>query len=137
MTRRRRISAIAIAVFAITASVVTAVHFQSRRGIIGCGGTRVDSDLSAIVVVLRLFRQTSGRLPTEAEGLNALVVRPSDVGAWTQLFRTLPTDPWARPYQYRVAPDRPEGFDLFTLGPDATTDSDDIHFPARQGLTNR
>src|SRR5262249_6901354 len=83
-------------------------------------------DLLSISTQVRLFERVCGRLPTTEEGLKALIERPPNVAEWRQLLVQIPLDPWSRPYQYRLAPDRPLGFDLFSLGPDPKNASDDI-----------
>ena len=49
------------------------------------------------------FCEDVGRLPTEVEGLESLVLRPQGVERWNGPYmRVVPLDPWGRPYSYHV-----------------------------------
>ena len=64
---------------------------------------------------LQMFRYDTGRYPTTAEGLELLVRN-----RWQKpylLDKTVPTDPWGRPYFYRC-PGQFGDFDVFSLGRD-------------------
>ncbi|PYJ09625.1 MAG: hypothetical protein DMF06_09335 [Verrucomicrobia bacterium] len=96
--------------------------------------TRVDvhEDIRVIAIGVREFQFVCGRLPTNEEGLKALIERPPNVAAWRQTLVEIPLDPWSHPYQYRLAPERPLGFDVFSLGRDPKDSSDDVHYESRQ-----
>lgn len=68
---------------------------------------------------LDLFKLDVGRYPNDAEGLRALVERPSTVQGWNGPYmkKGLPTDPWGAAYQYKN-PGRNAGPDVFSLGSD-------------------
>lgn len=69
---------------------------------------------------LDIFRLETGRYPTSQEGLRALVERPGDLPRWNGPYlkkRTVPADPWDRPYHYR-SPGQHGEYDLYTLGRD-------------------
>lgn len=69
---------------------------------------------------LDIFRLETGRYPTSQEGLRALVEQPGDLPNWNGPYlkkRTVPDDPWDRPYQYR-SPGQHGEYDLYTLGRD-------------------
>jgi general secretion pathway protein G len=61
-----------------------------------------------------------GRVPSDSEGLKALLTAPSDAPNWdgpyTKKSASL-IDPWGRPYLYR-SPGRHSDFDVYTLGAD-------------------
>ncbi|MGX9857311.1 type II secretion system major pseudopilin GspG (plasmid) [Limimaricola variabilis] len=69
---------------------------------------------------LQLYYLDTGRYPTEAEGLDALIAMPSGLADWRGPYLEGPdglTDPWGRRFLYRYpAPDG--GFELLTLGRD-------------------
>lgn len=70
--------------------------------------------------VLDLYRLEIGRYPTEQEGLESLVERPPQLGAWNGPYlknRDALTDPWGKPYGYR-SPGEHGDYDLYTLGAD-------------------
>ncbi len=67
---------------------------------------------------LDAFRLDTGRYPTTAEGLNALVTNPGAEG-WNgpYLKKGIPNDAWKKPYQYQ-APGSHGDYDLFSYGAD-------------------
>ncbi len=72
-------------------------------------------ELYALRIALERFREATGRYPTEAEGLKALVVDPG-VPGWNGNYVTVvKPDPWSTPYHYALTPDGP---DLRSCGPD-------------------
>jgi general secretion pathway protein G len=78
--------------------------------------------IQTIASGLDLFLLDIGRYPTEQEGLPALVTAPPGLGRWAGPYvsqASILTDPWGRPYVYRVPSRRPgQAYDLYTLGPD-------------------
>lgn len=69
---------------------------------------------------LDLFHLEVGRYPTTDEGLAALTEQPSGLVTWNGPYlkkKTVPPDPWGRPYRYR-APGENGDYDLFSLGRD-------------------
>jgi general secretion pathway protein G len=82
----------------------------------------VDADFQAISTQLRTYEMQNMRMPTTAQGLEALVKRPSVEPAprrWIQLMDGVPLDPWHEKYIY-ANPGKlnPRGFDLVSKGPD-------------------
>lgn len=77
------------------------------------------------------FEMTCGRLPTTAEGLRALIEKPTSLPETAQWERFLdehviPKDPWARDYLYRQPGTvNTDGYDLLSLGPDGQEGTDD------------
>lgn len=69
--------------------------------------------------VLEYYRLDTGRYPTTAEGLKALVERPPGAGRWNgpYLEGGLPLDPWGHPYVYR-APAEGAPYEILSLGAD-------------------
>lgn len=72
---------------------------------------------------IHTFRLDIGRLPTEEEGLAALLTKPanSDVSEFWEgpyVDGEVPKDPWNRPYIYQLRPSLTEEFSLFTYGAD-------------------
>ena len=68
---------------------------------------------------LDAYRIDTGRYPTTEQGLNALMVRPSDEPKWSgpYLQKAVPPDPWGRPYVYR-SPGQGGDFDLISMAKD-------------------
>lgn len=77
--------------------------------------------MQTIASGLDLFLLDVGRYPSEQEGLKALVERPASLDRWAGPYvsqASLLTDPWGRPYVYRVPGHNHAAYDLYTLGPD-------------------
>jgi general secretion pathway protein G len=77
------------------------------------------------------FRLDVGRYPTSEQGLDALVARPTNEPKWDgpYLKKSVPMDPWGRPYIYR-RPGQWGEFDLLSYGkdgqPGGSGDGEDI-----------
>lgn len=83
---------------------------------------RAKSDIAAISNALGLYRLDNLNYPTTAQGLQALVSRPTtDPPApnWAQggYLARLPKDPWGGDYQY-LQPGVHGDFDVFSYGAD-------------------
>lgn len=77
-------------------------------------------EIKNISTALDMFLIDVGRYPTQQEGLAALVEIPSEAPGWNGPYvkaKSVPTDPWGRPYNYRF-PGQREAYDVFTLGAD-------------------
>jgi len=68
---------------------------------------------------LALFKLDVGRYPTNAEGLQALVVKPADADGWDGPYMKggVPIDPWNNPYHYNN-PGPGGSVEIFSLGAD-------------------
>src|SRR5256714_13949358 len=92
-------------------------------------GVAVRADVQSIGTQLRLYESINGFLPTTEQGLQALVTQPSTEPRptrWYQLFKKVPKDPYGSNYIY-LCPGRrnPNGFDLYSAGPDRKPDKAD------------
>ena len=80
------------------------------------------SDLANLRTALYLFYSDTGRYPTTAEGLLALVTQPPGLAGWQGPYiEAVCPDQWGTPYRYTSpasAPKKP--FDLTSAGPDRT-----------------
>lgn len=85
------------------------------------------SDIEAISIQIRTFEILNGRLPTETEGIPALVIQPeAKLPNWKQLLQAVPKDPWGGAYVYRIDKHSRHGFVVYSLGPDSKSDRDDV-----------
>lgn len=80
------------------------------------------TDIAAIRQALKLYRLDNLGYPTQSQGLQALVVKPTDPPIppnWKPggYLEKLPNDPWGRPYHYLV-PGLKGDVDVFTYGAD-------------------
>lgn len=117
---------VVIAVIAILASLVAPNVFQH----VGTArSTTARSQLEMLATALDAYRLDTGRYPTSAQGLEALVTLPAIDApvAWRgpYLRRAVPRDPWGTPYVY-VAPGvvNPGAFDLLSYGADGRPGGD-------------
>ncbi|HET7868497.1 MAG TPA: type II secretion system major pseudopilin GspG [Burkholderiaceae bacterium] len=69
---------------------------------------------------LQAYRIDTGRFPTTAEGLQALVQQPANETRWRgpYLDGALPDDPWGSPYQYRTPGQNGREYELLSYGKD-------------------
>lgn len=67
---------------------------------------------------LDLFYLDSGRYPTTAEGLTALIQHPTGASGWNGPYLkngSVPNDPWGHPYVYR-SPGQHGAYDIVSNG---------------------
>jgi len=73
-----------------------------------------------VVAALELFKLDVGHYPTQAEGLNSLVVAPPSEVGWNGPYlrrESALKDPWGEPYLYKN-PGQHGEIDVYTLGSD-------------------
>jgi general secretion pathway protein G len=78
-------------------------------------------DIATIMQSLKLYRLDNGRYPTNDQGLQALVTKPTSAPApsnWKPYLDKLPKDPWGNTYQY-LSPGVHGEVDVFSLGADS------------------
>jgi general secretion pathway protein G len=77
------------------------------------------AQIDALEKSLDQYRLDTRRYPTSDQGLAALTARPSTETTWNgpYLKKSVPNDPWGRPYVYRIPGQKGE-FDLFSYGRD-------------------
>lgn len=84
-------------------------------------------DLKLIHMQIVTFYMLNFCIPTDQEGLQALVVEPTrELRKWKQLLNQTPLDPWGRPYEYKTDSTLATGFKIFSKGSDEISDKDDI-----------
>jgi general secretion pathway protein G len=90
---------------------------------------RVTSDFNTISSAISTYKLNAGSAPTSAQGLQALITKPSSTPVpkrWTQLATEIPDDPWQKPYQYRNPGKKDSSeFEIYTLGKDGLENTDD------------
>ncbi len=92
--------------------------------------TAAQTQIAALGTALDAFEVDTGQYPRGGDGLNQLLVAPSDVTGWRGPYMKtdIPLDPWGRPYTYEM-PGRmnPAGYDIRSAGPDGQANTaDDI-----------
>jgi len=92
-------------------------------------GAKTDSagiQIERLSGILDLYRLEVGRYPGEDEGLEALLVEPTDAKGWNGPCVKKESnleDPWGRPYIYRYPGEHGE-YDLYSLGADGIEGGD-------------
>lgn len=82
--------------------------------------TAARQDVGAIMQALKLYRLDNGEYPSAAQGLRALVEKPTTGKIppnWRSYLERLPNDPWGKAYQY-LNPGTNGEIDVFSLGAD-------------------
>ena len=74
---------------------------------------------------LEMYKLDVGRYPTTAQGLGALVTKPSGVSGWNgpYLKGAVPQDPWNQDYIYKYPGERSE-LDIMTYGQNGSPGGD-------------
>jgi len=82
--------------------------------------TAARAQMDALDKALQAYRIDTGRFPSAAQGLAALVTAPAGETRWRgpYLQGDVPMDPWGTPYQYRSPGSTGRDFDLLSLGRD-------------------
>jgi len=65
--------------------------------------TAAKTDVNNLMQALKLYKLDNQRYPTAAQGLQALLTKPTEgpiPGNWKHYLDKLPNDPWGRAYQY-------------------------------------
>jgi general secretion pathway protein G len=87
---------------------------------VGKSQTKVAAaQVDALEKALEAFRLDVDRFPTTEEGLAALQEAPADAPGWAgpYLKKTVPNDPWGRPFMYEE-PGQHGEMDLYSYGKD-------------------
>lgn len=88
--------------------------------------TAARTDVGHLMQALKLYRLDNQRYPSNEQGLQALIARPTaePVPAnWKPYLEKLPRDPWGRPYQY-LNPGLKGEVDVLSLGADGQPGGD-------------
>ena len=83
-------------------------------------------DIASVLQALKLYRIDNSRYPSNAQGLGALVTRPTTeplAENWKSYLDRLPGDPWGRTYLY-LNPGVHGEIDVFSLGSDGNSGGD-------------
>ena len=118
-----------ILVLLIITSLMGMVIFKMSTNVDDANITSVRGSLSALETTLLRYKMANGSLPTEAQGLEALTVPPSNARLRKAFLKPDGiNDPWGRVFQYRNPGKKSGGdFDIFSMGPDGQPDNaDDI-----------
>ena len=82
--------------------------------------TAAQSDINTLMNQLKIYKLDNGRYPSNDQGLQALVTKPTTGNIpnnWKSYLDKLPDDPWHHPYQY-ANPGAHGEIDVYSFGAD-------------------
>ena len=85
--------------------------------------TAARTDVGNLMQALKLYKLDNQRYPSSAQGLQALVTKPTAEpvpGNWKPYLEKLPTDPWGRAYLF-MNPGLKSEVDVLSFGADGQT----------------
>ena len=114
---------VVVVIIGLLAGIVTpSVMKQLGKAQVG----RAEADIRNISAGLDLFYTTHYRYPTTDEGLEILLGGPEIDGRLVDEYvKSLPVDPWERPYHYENPGHHGDDYDVFTLGADGREGGDE------------
>lgn len=107
---------VVVVIIGLLAGIVAPRYFgQVGKSEINVARAQID----ALGKALDQYRLDTGRYPDNELGLGALLQRPAGEPKWNgpYLRKSLPLDPWGKPYVYRMPGENGE-FDLVSFGKD-------------------
>lgn len=92
--------------------------------------TKARADIATIETAIEQYRLDNLAYPTAADGLAALRQPPASLAGPSRYrpggyIRTLPDDPWGRPYQLAVPGSDGAPFEVYSLGADGAPGGED------------
>jgi general secretion pathway protein G len=96
-----------LVVIAILGLIASLVGPQVMKQFAGAKSDTARLQIADLSAGLDLFYIDLGRYPTTEEGLAALTSAPGGLSEWNgpYLKKSIPNDPWGRPYDYRSSGD--------------------------------
>lgn len=89
------------------------------------------SDIQGLETALSMFRLDNSKYPTTDQGLQALIVQPTDpsIRHWRQggYLDRISKDPWGNEYHYTYPGTHGKEYDLYTLGADDQPGGDGVN----------
>ena len=112
-----------IIVIAIVLILTTTVGFTAIKNIGKARVVSAKTQIDSFVIALESFYIDCGKYPTQEQGLEALVVKPSDdflSSKWNgpYLYKDIPMDPWGNPYEYVVQGYNEQPYSIRSFGAD-------------------
>lgn len=93
--------------------------------------SKAKADIQSLETALTMFRLDNSKYPTTDQGLQALVVQPTDpsIRHWRQggYLQRVSKDPWGNDYQYVFPGTHGKEYDLYTLGADSQPGGDGVN----------
>lgn len=106
---------IVIVIIGLLASIATPLYF---RHVNTSKITTAKAQIQLFEQAILDYRLDTGKLPTQAQGLNILIEKDQSVKNWKGPYiKGIPLDPWKNEYIYQVPGEHGE-FDILCYGPD-------------------
>jgi general secretion pathway protein G len=90
--------------------------------------SKAKADIASLETALTMYRLDNSKYPTTDQGLQALVVQPTDpsIRHWRTggYLQRISKDPWGADYQYALPGTHGKEYDLYTLGSDGQPGGD-------------
>jgi general secretion pathway protein G len=102
--------------------------------------TAAQTQIATFGTALDAFEVDNGYYPKGRNGLLDLFTQPRDAANWKgpYLKNDVPTDPWGKEYVYECpGKQNPNGYDLYSLGPDGREGTEDDITSWQQGNQKR
>ena len=116
-------------VVAIIILLLGAAVFKMRPALGQAKMARAQADIQSLQIPLTSYEAMGGSLPSTAQGLKAIVERPTGEPKprmWAQGMESLPKDPWNHDYYYeQPGKHNPKSYDLYSAGPDGQPNTED------------
>lgn len=107
---------VVVVIIGLLAGLVAPRYFDQ----VGKTNTKIaKAQIDSLEKALDQYRLDVGSYPTSEQGLQALNTKPNNVEKWQgpYLKKTVPPDPWGRPYRYKSPGDHSD-YDIFSFGAD-------------------
>jgi len=116
-------------VVAIIILLLGAAVYKMKGSIEAAKIVRAHSDLKTFQTSLVTYESLAGTLPSTAQGLKALVEKPTSEPKpriWNRVLDSLQKDPWNHDYIYEYPGKRsPGSYDVSSAGPDGVPNTED------------
>ncbi|GAA4770041.1 type II secretion system major pseudopilin GspG [Stakelama sediminis] len=94
--------------------------------------TKARADIATLDQAMEMYRLDNMTYPSAADGLQALRTPPADLtqpGRYRPggYIKSLPNDPWGRPYQFSVPGKDGQPFSIYSLGADGAPGGDGLN----------
>lgn len=113
-------------------TMLVALGAYTMKDVVGdADETAAEAGVATLQSTLIRYRTKTGMFPTTAQGLQAMVTRPTTnpiPKKWKELLNAKSiVDPWDNPYQYKKPGiHNKNSYDIYSFGPDGVESEDDI-----------
>lgn len=116
---------VVVIIGALVAMVMPRLTGRGEQARVAAAGADINAN---IATGLKLYELDNGNFPSTAEGLTALLSKPSSAKNWNGPYlERKPIDPWGKEYEYKSPGEhRKADYDLYSLGKDGTESTDDV-----------